>query len=213
MIQFGTGGWRAEIGQDFTKQNVCMVAQALAQRIKAEGCESEPVVIGYDRRFLSHDGAKWLAQVLAAHNIKVWFMRRSVPTTLVMHTVKKQGLAYGLEVTASHNPYSYNGIKIIVREGRDAPLECTQALEGELVSMKMADIKCIPFAEGVGNGMIEYLENPFNDFLDDILGLLDNEAIRKRGMRVLFDTMHGSSTYPLMVILYRSEERRVGKEC
>ena len=202
MIRFGTGGWRAPIGQEFTKENICNIGQALARTILAEGSEALPVVIGYDRRFLSEDAARWLAEVLAGHGISVWFLRRSVPTPLVMHTVKKQNLAYGLEVTASHNPYSYNGIKVIVREGRDAPLECTQALEAELDAMEGEPLRSLDFEEGLAAGIILYLENPFNDFLDDVLDLLDNDAIRRRGLRILFDPMHGSSTYPLVVLLY-----------
>ena len=54
----------------------------------------------------------------------------------------------------------------------------------------------------MGSGLVTYLKNPFNHFLDDILSQLNNQAIHDRGLRVLFDTMHGSSTYPLMVILY-----------
>lgn len=202
MIQFGTGGWRAEIGKDFHQSNVRRIGQALADRILKEGVEKTPVVIGYDRRFLSDSAAQWLAEVLAGNNIPVYFMHRSAPTPLVMHTVMKMGLDYGLEVTASHNPPTYNGIKIIVKEGRDAPVETTQEMEADLAQMQDSDIRMMPFAEALSAGVITWLENPFNQFLDDILGVLDNEAIRKKGPRILFDTMHGSSTYPLMVIFY-----------
>ena len=128
-IRFGTGGWRAEIGKDFHMQNVRLIAQALADRINREGKADKPVIIGYDRRFLSDSAAKWLAEVLAANGITVWFMHRSSPTPLVMHTVMKKGLHYGMEVTASHNPPVYNGVKVVVEEGRDAPVEFTQELE------------------------------------------------------------------------------------
>ena len=202
MIQFGTGGWRAEIGKDFHMANVRRIGQALANRILNEGVQNVPVVIGYDRRFLSDSAAGWLAEVLAGNGIPVYFMHRSAPTPLVMHTVMKMGLEYGMEVTASHNPPTYNGIKIIVKEGRDAPVEVTESLEADLAQMKDEDIRSMDFQEALGKGLVTWLENPFNRFLDDILGVLDNEAIRKKGPRILFDTMHGSSTYPLMVIFY-----------
>ena len=202
MIQFGTGGWRAEIGKDFHRDNVRRIGQAMANRIISEGVNQTPVVIGYDRRFLSDSAAQWLAEVLAANGVPVYFLHRSAPTPLVMHTVMKMGLDYGMEVTASHNPPTYNGIKIIVKEGRDAPVETTQALEAEIAKLSDEDIHVMPFDEAVAAGTITWLENPFNQFLDDILGVLDNEAIRKKGPRILFDTMHGSSTYPLMVIFY-----------
>ena len=110
MIQFGTGGWRAEIGSDFTRENVRLVGQGVCELMKKEGKIGKKVIIGYDRRFLSKEAAQWLAEVLAGNGVEVMFLRRSAPTPLVMHTVKKQNLYYGLEVTASHNPPIYNGI-------------------------------------------------------------------------------------------------------
>ena len=117
-----------------------------------------------------------------------------------MHTVKDSELYYGIEITASHNPANYNGIKLIVEEGRDAPLETTQELEQLIADVK--EIEKVDLDEGVESGKIMYLRNPFNKFLDDILGLLDVEALRERGLRVLFDTMHGSGAYPLQVIFH-----------
>ena len=202
MIKFGTGGWRAEIGKDFNMENIQKVAQGLCVFIKHKNQESLPVIIGYDRRFLSDKAARWIAEVLSANGIKVLFLNRSAPTPLIMHYVKTNKLYYGLEVTASHNPSNYNGIKIIVEEGRDAPLETTAALEEIIEKISSNDIISQDFDEAVENKTVEYIKNPFNNFIDDILGLLDVEAIRNRGLRILFDPMHGSSSYPLMVILH-----------
>ncbi|MBQ0100323.1 MAG: phosphoglucomutase/phosphomannomutase family protein, partial [Lachnospiraceae bacterium] len=200
MIRFGTGGWRAEIGKDFQIENIQKIGQALCDRMKERGETDAPVVIGYDRRFLSEAAAKWLAEVFAGNGIRVETMRRSVPTPLVMHTVKKRELFYGLEVTASHNPSSYNGIKVIVREGRDAPVCVTEDLEKGCARVEAPVTK--DFEEALHEGLITYLETPFNDFLDDILGVLDLSAMRKRGLRILFDSMHGSSAYPFNVVFY-----------
>jgi len=200
MIKFGTGGWRAVIGDDFTKENIKKVAAGICELMRLENKTDKPVMIGYDRRFLSESAAKWIAEVLCAYGIKVWFMHRSSPTPLVMFTVKHEKFYYGIEVTASHNPASYNGIKLIVEEGRDAPVECTKKLEGLIESL--TEIKSMDFDEAVNAGLVEYLRTPFNDFIDSILSRLDINAIRERGLRVLFDPMHGSGTYPLMVILY-----------
>ncbi len=202
MIKFGTGGWRAEIGKDFNMENIQKVAQGLCIYIKRKKQEKMPVIIGYDRRFLSDSAAMWIAEVLSANGIDVIFLNRSAPTPLIMHYVKKNNLFYGLEVTASHNPSNYNGIKIIVKEGRDAPLETTAALEEIINKITQKDIISKPFEQAVLDKSVNYLKNPFNGFIDDILGLLDVTAIRERGLRILFDPMHGSSSYPLMVILH-----------
>lgn len=199
MIKFGTGGWRAIIGEDFIKENVRKVASGVLRLMQEENKINKPVLIGYDRRFLSENAARWVAEVLAKGGIKVWFMRRSAPTPLVMHTVKDKGLYFGIEITASHNPSNYNGIKLIVEEGRDAPLETTEKLEKYI---EESEPEFIDFEEAKKKGLIEYLENPFNKFLDDIIALLDMNALRNRGLRVLFDSMHGSGAYPLLVIFY-----------
>ena len=199
-ILFGTGGWRAIIGEDFICENVRRVAKGISLLMQEEKKTDKPVIIGFDRRFLSENAAKWVAEVLAFDGIKVLFMDRSVPTPLVMHTVKDQNLYFGIEITASHNPSSYNGIKLIVEEGRDAPLETTNHLE-ELIAT-VDEVEFIDFDIAQEKGLISYINNPFNKFLDDIIGLLDMNALRERGLRVLFDSMHGSGTYPLLVIFH-----------
>ena len=200
MIRFGTGGWRALIGDGFIKENIVRVAQGVADLMAEEGKTDKPVMIGYDRRFLSEEAAKWIAEVLTANGATVWFMHRSAPTPLVMFTVKDEQLHYGLEVTASHNPAGYNGIKLIVEEGRDASVECTAHLE-ELID-RVGEVRSLPFAEAVEAGKIVFLKTPFNRFLDSILSRLDQDTIRSAGIRILFNPMHGSGTYPLMTVLY-----------
>ena len=203
MIKFGTGGWRAVIGSDFIERNVCLVAEGICALMREERRTDRPVIVGYDHRFLSDLAAKWMAEVFAANGVTVWFMRRSAPTPLVMHMVLRQKLHYGVEITASHNPAEYNGIKLIVEEGRDAPLETTTRLETLIAGIEAKGLPSprVSFDEACSRGLVVYRENPFNDFIDDILDVLDVQAIRNHGARVLFDPMFGSGTYPVMVIL------------
>ncbi len=201
MINFGTGGWRAIIGDDFIRENIQKFAQGVANYAKEQGKTDKPIAIGYDRRFLSSTSAKWLAEVFCANGIKVLATSRSTPTPMIMHTVKVMGLDYGIEVTASHNPYEYNGLKIFLHEGRDASLEVTSRIETLINSLEEKDVKRMSYDEAVQKGLVEIMKNPFNRFIDDILAQMDIDKIRERGPRILFDPMHGSGTYPLMVIL------------
>ncbi len=200
MIKFGTGGWRAIIGEDFICENIRRVAGGIVKLAQEQGKMDKPIIVGYDRRFLSENAARWVAETLAEGGLKVKFLHRSAPTPLIMHTVKDKKLHFGIEITASHNPANYNGIKLIVDEGRDAPLEVTCHLE-ELIE-GLDEVKYCDFDTAVSDGRIEYLHSPFNKFLDDIIELLDMKALRERGLRVLFDTMHGSGSYPLQVIFH-----------
>ncbi|MBQ8806652.1 MAG: phosphoglucomutase/phosphomannomutase family protein [Bacteroidaceae bacterium] len=199
-IRFGTGGWRAVIGEDFTRDNVRRVAAGIARLIHKQKKTDAPVMIGYDRRFLSSNAANWVAEVLTAYDINVMLMQRSAPTPLVMHTVKDQNLHYGIEITASHNPSKYNGIKLIIDEGRDADVNTTEMLESLIPQYD--DFKYIELSDAIKQGKVEYPKNPFNAYIDDIIEQLDVESLRNRGLRVLFDTMHGSGTYPLLTIFY-----------
>lgn len=200
MIKFGTGGFRAVIGDDFTKQNIELLAQGLVNKIKDEKVENSPLVIGYDRRFLSDLAAKWAASVFAANGIKVHFIDLQAPTPLIMFVVKQSKAAYGMAVTASHNPAEYNGIKVFTAGGRDAAKEVTDVLEEYIAKLTPADVKTMEFQEGVDAGIIEYIE-PMNDYIDSILSFVDVDVIKKRHLKVLLDPMYGVSKTSLQTIL------------
>ena len=84
MIHFGTGGWRAVIGDEFIKSNIRLVAKAMVTRIRDDHVEDTPVVIGYDRRFLSREAMVWAGEVLASNGIPTMLIDRASPTPLVM---------------------------------------------------------------------------------------------------------------------------------
>ena len=121
MIKFGTGGWRAIIGEDFTKDNVCHLAQGIADLVIQHATKAQKTdpyfILGFDRRFLSDKAAKWMAEVLAGNDIKIYFIKQVAPTPLVMYTVKKMEAPLG-ELSASHNPADYNGVKLFTAGGR-----------------------------------------------------------------------------------------------
>ena len=112
MIRFGTGGWREIIADGFTKENIRLLTAGLCHLMLSEGHAGKEICVGYDRRFLSKESARWCAEVLVGYGFPVYLISRSSPTPLIMFTVKQMSLPYGLAITASHNPAIYNGIKI-----------------------------------------------------------------------------------------------------
>ncbi len=198
MIKFGTGGFRAVIADDFTRANLELLSQGLADKIKSEKVESFPVVIGYDRRFMSDIAAKWCACVLAANGIGVQLINEDSPTPLIMYTVKTSGAYYGMAITASHNPAEYNGVKVFTHGGRDASKDVTDDIERRIA---MANVpKTLPFDSAVENGSIRII-NPKNDYIDSILSVLDIEKIKRSSVKVLLDPMFGVSRTCLQTIL------------
>ena len=203
MIQFGTGGWRAVIGDGFTKGNIRLVAAALARRMKREGCAEEGICAGYDRRFLSREALIWFCEVLAGAGVRVHFVNMSCPTPQIMFTVKEKKLPYGAMVTASHNPAIWNGIKLFTAGGRDAAQEVTESVQEEANRLTEDDIRDMDFEEALASGIIRIID-PRDAYLDSILKQVDTEAIRKRRLRIVLDPMFGVSLTGLQTILYTS---------
>lgn len=205
MIRFGTGGWRAIIGDEFTKANIQLLAKALAMKMQDENVADQGICIGYDRRFLSKEAVMWACEVLAAEGIVSRFVDRSSPTPLIMYYVMEHDLPYGMMVTASHNPAVYNGFKIFTRGGRDADEVQTRELEryfaiaeGEKENGKPPAV--IPYEKAKAEGLvIEF--NPLNEYMDNIISRIDIGAIRDKGLRIALDPMYGVSQTSLKTIL------------
>ena len=200
MIQFGTGGWRAVIGDGFTRANIQKVAAALGRRIGREGAERE-ICIGYDRRFLSREAAIWFSEAIAGEGVKVDFINLSAPTPQIMFTAKARNLPYAAAITASHNPALYNGIKLFTRGGRDAVQEITDGIQAEANAMAESDIRPLDFQAGLQDGRIVFID-PRDEYLDSILERIDTAAIRRRRPRIVLDPMFGVSLTGLLTILY-----------
>ncbi len=201
MITFGTGGWRAVIGDEFTRANIERTAAALARRMKREGCAETGICAGYDRRFLSREACIWFCRVMAGEGVRVYFVNLNCPTPQIMFTVKNMNLPYGIMITASHNPAIYNGIKLFTAGGRDAAEDVTGEVEREANALEEAGIQRADFEGALADGRIRLID-PRDAYLDSILAQTDTAAIRRRRPRIVLDPMFGVSLSGLMTILY-----------
>lgn len=139
-ITFGTDGWRAVIGEDFSFTNVARVAQAAADYWKSRA-QNPPspifdrhltVIAGFDRRFFSDRFARVAAEVLAANGFHVILAPDPSPTPSISYAVKNLKAIGGVMITASHNPPIFNGFKLKSwYGGSSSPDEC-KAVEGFL---------------------------------------------------------------------------------
>lgn len=200
MIKFGTGGWRAIIGDEFTRENIQILAKAMADKMKAEGVADKGLVIGYDRRFLSKETVKWSCEVFAAEGIVVHFVNRSVPTPLIMNYVMKHDYPYGMMVTASHNPSLYNGIKVFTAGGRDADEVQTKDIEKYIAQAEPEKIVRMDYEEAVRTGLVEEFY-PMNEYIDDIMSKINMEAIKEAHLKIVLDPMYGVGQIALSTIL------------
>ena len=200
MVKFGTGGWRAIIGEDFTKANIQKLSKALALKMKNEGVADDGIVLGYDRRFLSKEAMRWAAEVFAREGITSYLINRSSPTPLIMYYVMKHELHYGMMITASHNPAIYNGIKVFTYGGRDADEIQTRDIENYIEDIADGEVAAAEYQEAVKDELIIEI-NPLNEYLDNIINSINMQAIRERGVRVALDPMYGVSETSLKTIL------------
>ena len=201
MIKFGTGGWRAVIGDEFTKANIQILSRAIADKMKNEGVTEKGIVLGYDRRFLSKEAMQWAGEVFAAEGITAYLVNKSSPTPLVMFYVMKHELSYGMMITASHNPAVYNGIKVFTAGGRDADAEQTLDIEAYIKDVDSEDIKAMDYDAAVEKGLIQEIY-PLNEYLDNIIAAVDMDTIRSKGLKVAIDPMYGVSETSLTTIFH-----------
>ena len=119
-IAFGTDGWRAVIGDEFTFANVDLLARGFGEWFLASNHRERPVLIGYDTRFLSDEFATTISESLSRMSIQVFLSESPIPTPALSWSVTDMNAGAGIMVTASHNPARYNGIKIKTSDGMSA---------------------------------------------------------------------------------------------
>jgi len=153
-IKFGTDGWRAVIAADFTFHNLDRASQAAADYWNATpiaGTEKK-IIVGYDRRFLSDQFGRRVAEVLAGNGLEVVLSDCPTPTPAVSYAVKTQKAAGGVMITASHNPAIFNGFKIKAHYGGSAETTLCQAVESR---MDQAPVRAIEAAEAIRAGSLK----------------------------------------------------------
>lgn len=190
-IKFGTGGFRGIIGDDFTKENVQRICQAICN-ISSQKKLKKEICIGYDNRFESEVFAKWCAEVFAGNRFKVEYFNNSCTTPVVMFASKENNNPYGVMITASHNPYMFNGVKVFVKNGKDASIDETNEIEKEF--NKITNINTCEFNEQINKSIfiVSYIDKYINYLIKN--QKLENSG---KGLKVVYDAMFGSSVEEL----------------
>lgn len=202
QIKFGTDGWRGVISDNFTFENVAIVAQAISEWIKKEfKSQKHLVAVGYDARFLSREYAETVSCILAKNNIKVMLSDKYIATPALSYGVVDIKGVCGVMITASHNPAKFNGIKIKTKEGGGASKDITNVVEKYLGKTK---VKTMNLNDALDKKLIT-----MHDFNIAYLGFMkkyvDLPAIRKAKFNVVQDAMYGSGTGVLENVLKGSK--------
>src|SRR5262247_4808253 len=137
-IKFGTSGWRAIIADEFTFANVRLATESIGRYVKRRN-GSPTLLVGYDTRFASEHFGREVARVLSSQDIRVKLCSQAVPTPGVAFTIVQQKLDGAINITASHNPGEYNGLKFSTPDGAPALPEVTSEIEREIESLQASD--------------------------------------------------------------------------
>ena len=200
IIRFGTGGWRALIGEGFTLDNVRRLCQALANDIIRQNREADGVLIGYDRRFLGDVAAQAAAEVFAGNNVSVQLLTEDAPTPLITYVTAAQNFAYGLVFTASHNPPQWNGLKVFASDGSLPLDEQTREIENEANALNSNNVVKVELEMALQSSMVRKMDYS-NAYVDAVESHIDMQAIREAGLSVLLDPMFGVGQSTLQTIL------------
>lgn len=119
-IQFGQDGWFGVISDEITFENMNIIAQGVADYLN-EACSDNPaIVIGYDTRFLSREYAWAIQRVLTGNRIKVYFHKKSIPTSFLSLSARLYEVNLGIMVTGEGRPARYSGV--LFRSAQGQPL-------------------------------------------------------------------------------------------
>lgn len=192
-IKFGTDGWRAIIGADYTVANVRLLTQALAQYwLAAHPAEAERgFVVAYDTRFNAEMFAAAAAEVLAGNGIPVALTEGPTPTPVFSHAIVDRQAGGGITLTASHNPFDYQGYKVRSGYGGATPPEELAKIEEIVNELQARDIRSLSLAQAERQGLCEQFD-PAPNYLAQIGRLLDLDGLRVWDGTLVVDVMYGA---------------------
>jgi alpha-D-glucose phosphate-specific phosphoglucomutase len=186
-IIFGTDGWRGIIAEDFTFDNIRKVVQAIAHYLVRAEKPGAGLLVGFDTRFGSERFARAAAETVSAAGIPVWLAADAAPTPALSLLVKLRGTAGGIQITASHNPYPWNGVKYKASYGSSASPAIVAQIESELAQILRDGIPALPPQQNLIHSL-----DVRAPYLEALNNLVDWDRIRASKFRFAIDPMHGA---------------------
>ncbi len=191
QLIISVSGLRGVVGKSLTPEIAIRYATAFA-----EGLPQGAILIGRDGR----ESGPMLAAALTAG---LTALGRDVIDAGVVATptlgvlVRTRGAAAGIQISASHNPAQYNGLKLFSAEGRVLPADAGQTVLDRYRQMEAggrwpaADLPAA-WATFDRLGTVSLAGDTTSEHIESVLRLVDVAAIRRRRFRVLLDSNHGA---------------------
>jgi alpha-D-glucose phosphate-specific phosphoglucomutase len=190
VIKFGTSGWRGIIARDFTFDNVRLATQGIAEYLsQAQGPKSKVVILGHDTRFLGREFSLAAAEVLAANGLKSLLCNRDTPTPVIAHTIRHRKAVGGINMTASHNPAEYQGLKFSTSNGAPATPDVTTQIEANIAKLQAQGWSF----QGAVIGTYQCPTfDPQPDYFKQLRKLIEFDVLRKAKLKVAVELEYGT---------------------
>ena len=196
-IKFGTSGWRGIIARDFTFDNVRVATQGIADYLNSELRNPQsaihgrkPVIIlGYDARFLGPEFSLAAAEILAANGLIPLLCDRPTPTPVIAQAIRKRKTIGGINMTASHNPAEYQGLKFSTYNGAPATQDVTKQIEANIAKLQLANWNF----SGAVIGTYQCKKfDPQADYFRELRKFIKFDVIKKAKMKIAVELMYGT---------------------
>ena len=182
---FGTDGIRGIVGENLTAELAYRVGQAVTAVLTEEKGEPPLVTIGMDTRISSDmlEGALIAGITSVGGDV---MPLGTIPTPAVAYLTVKVGADAGVVISASHNPFEHNGIKVFNGQGYKLP----DALE-DRVEAKILSDEPMPIKKGADIGKrIHGMKNLKYEYIKHLAGTVQDDL---GGLRVLIDCANGAA--------------------
>lgn len=194
---FGTDGFRGEANVNLTVEHAYKVGRYLGWYYSQN--HTARVVIGKDTRRSSYMFEYALVSGLTASGADVYLLHVTT-TPSVSYVVRSEEFDCGIMISASHNPYYDNGIKVISSEG----LKLDSATESQIEDF-IDGLYTIPLKNDTEIGCIKNYAEGLNHYMDWLVGLFDVDF---KGLRLALDCANGSAVTTAQRVL-----ERLGADC
>ena len=206
-IKFGTDGWRGIIAEDFTFYNVRLCAQGVSLYLQDQGLAQRGLVVGYDTRFASEDFALAVAEVAAGNGVKTLLSREAAPTPVISYSVVERQAGGAAIITASHNPARWNGFKYKPDYGGSASPEVVAALEDNIArAQSSGGVRSTAWESALDTGAGELIDVA-SPYLRHVAAMVDIQAIKAEGFKVVSDAMYGAGAGYLPALIQGDKTR------
>jgi phosphoglucomutase len=204
VIKFGTDGWRAKMGEDFSFKNVRILAQAysnyLKKKYESKSKKELQVMVNYDTRFLSEEFALEAAKIISLNGIKVLMPERDAPLGPISLAVVQHKCCGAINITASFNKPIYNGIKVFTHKGIPALPAETDLIEAEIKKLAGHYSFKPQYPDRTLIDTID-VKAPYIDYIENII---DFALIKRSNIKVIVDNLYGTSREYLDYILNKN---------